>query len=107
MRSKKLYLYKNVFTLNKLTGKKVISNQWPSSGGIGNKLNKARNKFNLTTIPNNSGTREEEKTSGKNLRVMPNKTARTMFDIGPAMATFAAPYFRSRKFKGLYGTGLA
>ena len=67
----------------------------------------ARNKFNVTTIVNNSGTRDEEKISGKNLKVSPKRTAKAIFDAGPAIATLAGPYFLSRKFRGLYGTGFA
>lgn len=100
-------MYKNVLAAIKRTGRKVNNSQWPSSGGIGNRLNIARNKFNITTMLKSSGIREVEKISGKNLKVRPKRTARAILEAGPAMATLAAPYLRSRRFKGLYGTGLA
>lgn len=106
-RSKNPYLYKKVLTSANLAGRNVSKSQWPSSGGMGNKLNTAKNRFNVTIMPNSSGIRDEEKISGKNLKVRPNKTAKVKFDAGPTSATLAGPYFRSRKFSGLYGTGLA
>ena len=106
-RSKKPYLYKNVLTSENRGGKKVSKSQWPSNGGMGKRLNIARNRFNITTMLNSSGTRDEENMSGRNLKVRPNRTAKEIFDAGPAMATLAGPYFRSLKFSGLYGTGLA
>jgi len=103
----KLYLYKNALAAINLAGKNVSKSQWPSSGGIGKRLKIARKRFNVTTTLNSSGTRDEEKTSGKNLRVRPNNTAKAIFDAGPASATLAGPYFLSCKLAGLYGTGLA
>lgn len=103
----KLYLYKNVLADANLNGRKVIKSQWPSNGGIGNKLKTARKRFSITTILSSSGTRDEEKMSGRNLKVRPNRTARAILDAGPARATLAGPYLRSLKFNGLYGTGLA
>src|SRR3989344_3566203 len=105
--NKNPYLCKKVLAASNLAGRNVSKSQWPSRGGIGNKLNTAKNKFNITTILNNSGARDEEKTSGKNLKVRPKRTAKAIFDAGPAMATLAGPYFLSLKLSGLYGTGLA
>lgn len=103
----KLYLYKNTLTAVNLAGRNVINSQWPSKGGMGKRLKIAKKRFNVTTTLNSSGTRDEENTSGKNLNVRPNITAKAIFDAGPASATLAGPYFLSRKLTGLYGTGLA
>lgn len=101
------YLYKNVLAAPNLAGRNVSKSQWPSRGGIGKRLNMAKDKFNITTVPSRSGIREVEKTSGRNLKARPKRTAKAIFDAGPAMATLAGPYFLSLKFKGLYGTGFA
>ena len=106
-RRKILYLYINTLTASYLWGKNVINNQWPSRGGTGNKLNTASKIFKTTIKLRSSGTSGEENTSGKNLRVRPNNKASNKFERGPAMATLAGPYLRSRSCAGSYGTGLA
>ena len=45
--------------------------------------------------------------AGINLIGRPKTKARAKFERGPAKATFASPYFLSRKLKGLIGTGFA
>ena len=83
-----------------LRGKKVIKSQWPSRGGMGNRLKMARTRFKTTIKDRSCGTNGDVKTSGKNRRVMPKRNAKTRLDAGPAIATLAGPYFLSRRFSG-------
>src|SRR3989344_6067345 len=89
-------------------GRSVTSTQWPSKGGTGNKLKTASTRLIATIIDNNCGKRPSTgNDAGKKRIIKPNIRAMEILDSGPASATLMGPYFLSRRWRGLYGTGLA
>lgn len=103
------YCCKNALRADNLFGMNVNSIQWPSSGGMGIKLNRARIIF-ILTIKENIKKRpglKEKKLFGKNLISNPKNKAKTKLEMGPAMATLKEPHFWSLKLWGLTGTGFA
>ena len=88
-------------------GESVTDTQWPSSGGIGKRLNIARTKLIATIVANNCGKIVLLNTAGKKRRISPNTSAIKILDAETAIATLIGPYFLSLKLFGLYGTGLA
>ena len=84
-----------------MAGKKVSSNQWPSSGGIGTKLKIARIRLNWMIGANNCGKRVGPSELGRNLKTNPKRTASARLTAGPANATLAGPNFGSLKLAGL------
>lgn len=75
----------------------------PSRGGIGIKLNIAKEIFRRT-MNSNIGKRDP---SCKNLSAVPKMSAINRFEIGPANATSGSAIFRCLKLYGLYDTGFA
>ena len=96
----RLYWYRNLLNLINLRGRNVIKSQWPSRGGMGNRLKIARTRFKTIIKDKSCGTKGDVKTSGKNRRVIPKRNAKIRLDAGPAIATLAGPYFLSRRFSG-------
>src|SRR3989344_7952125 len=103
----KLCLSIKTLVAAKRLGRKVRSNQWPSSGGMGIRLNIASTKLRFTIKEKSWGRMVTSREAGKNRKVKPKSRAITILTAGPANATFAGPYFLSLRFAGLYGTGLA
>ena len=72
-------------------GRNVVRIFEPSNGGIGRRLKTARRMFRNTTNPR-SGNTCGVRNAPPNLIIKENIIATTMFDKGPAKATFSGPY---------------
>lgn len=97
--------YASKYTLKSLNCDGSIAKRTfePSRGGRGTRLKTASNKFAKTIIE-----RKSENWPGSiNLTMVPNTTAISILEAGPANATMAEPYRILRKLKGFTGTGLA
>ena len=96
--SKKIpYCLKKFLKASNFSGMNFKSIQWPSKGGIGIRLNKAKIMF-ICTIKENIITNPGAATSmlsGENLKISPKNRATKRFDRGPTAATLIDPHFWS------------
>ena len=94
-RTKMPYCVRNCFTRENDCGRKSNRIWDPSSGGMGTKLKIPRIRFNSTMLRKNKIKSGDTAASGalKNRSKSPKTMAIPRFAAGPAMLTFADPYF--------------